>query len=76
VGWQSDFVRRPAAWWGGGFKVKEEVAEMWGSLIINHKAGGRGSGDCNIPRCAWEPLDTLGRGLKNSHTREGVPVVV
>lgn len=39
VGWQLDFVKR-AAWWGG-FRVKEEVAEVWGSLVTNHKAGGR-----------------------------------
>lgn len=38
--WQSDFVRRHEAL-GEGFGVKEEVAEVWGSLTISYKVGGR-----------------------------------
>lgn len=40
VEWQSDFVRRHEAL-GGGFRVKEEVAEVWGSLTISSKVGRR-----------------------------------
>lgn len=40
VGWQSDFMSRPEALWGG-FRVKEEVVEVWGSLTISYKVGGR-----------------------------------
>lgn len=40
VGWQSDFLRRREAL-SGGVRVKEEVAEVWVSLTVNHKAGGR-----------------------------------